>query len=317
MHIATSMVRVPAGEFLMGSDDFYSDEGPPHRVQVQAFELDEHPVTNTDFAEFVAATGYLTVAEQPLDREDFPDLPPQDLSPGGLVFTPSSGPVDLSDWRQWWRWTPGACWRRPLGPGSSIEGRENHPAVQISFADAGAYAAWAGKRLPHEAEWEFAARGGLPDRFTYAWGNEARPGGVLMANTWQGRFPYLNTGADGWTGTSPAGAFPANAYGLFDMIGNVWEWTSTYYSPRHDARAGSHHPEGGCTCAPHRENAAADSAEQGSTTPRRVLKGGSHLCAPEYCLRYRPAARSPQAEDTATSHIGFRCARSLPADERA
>jgi sulfatase modifying factor 1 len=308
------MQPIPAGEFLMGSNDFHSDEGPPHRVRVSAFELDERPVTNAAFAEFVAATNYLTVAEQPLDPVEFPGLPPQGLSPGGLVFTPSSGPVDLSDWRQWWRWSPGASWKHPLGPGSSIEGKENHPVVQISVADADAYAQWAGKRLPDEAEWEFAARGGMPDGLTYAWGNEVRPDGVLMANTWQGRFPYLNTGANGWKGTSPTGTFPRNGYGLFDIIGNVWEWTSTYYSPRHDMGAGSHDRAQGCTCAPHRDNAGAESAEPGSRIHRRVLKGGSHLCAPEYCLRYRPSARSPQAEDTATSHIGFRCARSLPVE---
>jgi formylglycine-generating enzyme required for sulfatase activity len=315
------MLHIPAGEFLMGSDAFYPDEGPTHRVRVPAFELDERPVTNAEFAVFVAATGYLTVAERPLDQAEFPDLSPRDLAPGGLVFTPSAGPVDLGDWRQWWRWTPGACWRQPLGPGSSIEGREDHPAVQVSFADAGAYAAWAGKRLPGEAEWEFAARGGLSDVFTYAWGNEASPDGVLMANTWQGRFPYLHTGANGWKGTSPAGAFPPNGYGLVDMIGNVWEWTRSYYSARHAtarhdpaAGAGTIGRVSGCACTPHRDK-AAESAEPGSGIPRRVLKGGSHLCAPEYCLRYRPAARSPQAEDTATSHIGFRCARSLPADQ--
>ncbi|GAA3666462.1 formylglycine-generating enzyme family protein [Arthrobacter ginkgonis] len=316
MPVTTTMLHVPAGEFLMGSDEFYADEGPPHRVRVPAFELDERPVTNAEFAVFVAATGYLTVAERPLDPAEFPGLSPQDLAPGGLVFTPSSGPVDLGDWRQWWRWVPGACWHQPLGPGSSIQGREDHPAVQVSFADAGAYATWAGKRLPDEAEWEFAARGGLSDAFTYAWGNEASPGGVLMANTWQGRFPYLHTGANGWKGTSPVGTFPPNGYGLFDMIGNVWEWTRSYYSARHDtdAGAGTHHRVGGCACTPHRDK-AAESAEPGSGIPRRVLKGGSHLCAPEYCLRYRPAARSPQAEDTATSHIGFRCARSLTPDQ--
>lgn len=315
MHFKTPVLPVPAGEYLMGSDDFYADEGPRHPVRVPAFELDAHPVTNAEFAEFVAATGYLTVAEQPLAPEDFPGLPTGDLGPGGLVFTPSSGPVDLGDWRQWWTWSPGASWKHPLGPGSSIGGKEDHPVVQVSFADAGAYAAWSGKRLPAEPEWEFAARGGFPDGLIYAWGNEARPDGVLMANTWQGRFPYLNTGANGWKGTSPVGAFPPNGFGLFDMIGNVWEWTSTYYSARHDPRASSHDPDVGCACAPHPDH-TADSAEPGSGIPRRVLKGGSHLCAPEYCLRYRPPARSPQTEDTAASHIGFRCARPSPADQR-
>ena len=316
MTVTRTMLDVPAGDFLMGSDGFYDDEGPPHRVSVPAFKLDERPVTNAEFAVFVAATGYLTVAERPLDPAEFPDLSPRDLTPGGLVFTPSPGPVDLGDWRQWWRWVPGACWQQPLGPGSSVEGREDQPVVQVSFADAGAYAAWAGKRLPDEAEWEFAARGGLSDAFTYAWGNEPRLDGVLMANTWQGRFPYLNTGANGWKGTSPVGTFPPNGYGLVDMIGNVWEWTSSHYSARHDtaAVAGTQDRVSGCACTPHRDK-AAESVEPGSGIPRRVLKGGSHLCAPEYCLRYRPAARSPQAEDTATSQIGFRCARSLTPDQ--
>ncbi|GAB3246342.1 formylglycine-generating enzyme family protein [Arthrobacter pigmenti] len=296
----------------MGSSDFYPDEGPRHLVRVPAFELDEHPVSNAEFAAFIGETGYITVAERPLDPEEFPGLPHRDLAPGGLVFTPSSGPVDLGNWRQWWRWAPGACWRQPLGPGSSIEGREDHPAVQLSFADACAYSVWAGKRLPDEAEWEFASRGGLSDAFTYAWGDEPRPDGVLMANTWQGRFPYINTGARGWKGTSPVRTFPPNAYGLFDMIGNVWEWTDNYYSPSHHARTGTRGRPGGCSCSPHREK-TAESADPGAGTRRRVLKGGSHLCAPEYCLRYRPSARSPQTEDTATSHIGFRCARSLPA----
>jgi formylglycine-generating enzyme required for sulfatase activity len=309
MNLTTRVRQIAAGEFLMGSDDFYPEEGPRHRARVSAFELDEHPVTNAEFAVFVAATGYLTVAEQPLDPADFPDLPPQDLGPGGLVFTPSPGPVDLGDWRQWWHWSPGACWRHPLGPGSSIEGKENHPVVQVSFADANAYATWAGKRLPSEAEWEFAARGGFPDNFIYAWGDEVHPDGILMANTWQGRFPYLNTGAKGWTGTSPVGTFAPNGYGLFDMIGNVWEWSSSYYSSRHEEQGDSPSREIGCACTPQQNAQDVESADSGSSIPRRVLKGGSHLCSPEYCLRYRPPARSPQAEDTATSHIGFRCAR--------
>jgi formylglycine-generating enzyme len=314
MHATTPMLQVPTGEFLMGSNDFYPDEGPRHLVQVSVFELDEHPVTNAEFAEFVAATGYLTVAERPLDPAEFPGLPHQDLEPGGLVFTPTTAPVDLGDWRQWWTWSPGASWKHPQGPGSSVVGKENHPVVQVSFADARAYASWSGKRLPNEAEWEFAARGGRPDRFVYAWGNDARPDGALMANTWQGRFPYLNTGANGWKGTSPVGTFPPNGYGHVDMIGNVWEWTASHYSPRHDAGPPHHGGDGGCTCGPHREKAQNYRPEPGSDAPRRVLKGGSHLCAPEYCLRYRPPARSPQAEDTATSHIGFRCARSLATD---
>ncbi|MEO8908185.1 MAG: SUMF1/EgtB/PvdO family nonheme iron enzyme, partial [Microbacteriaceae bacterium] len=285
---------------------------------------------------FVAETGYVTVAQRPLAPEDYPGVAPVDLAPGGLVFTGSRGPVDLSDWRQWWSWLPGADWRHPFGPDSNIEGRQRHPVVQVSFADASAYAAWAGKRLPTEAEWEFAARAGSPDGWSYAWGTEPRVDDTLMANTWQGRFPYLNTGADGWVGTSPVGAFQPNRNGLVDMIGNVWEWTSTYYAPRHDVPvrrvlgltdvsapapmptvAGS--CGDGCTCGPDKtslaradvdeQQARASSAEPGSVIPRRALKGGSHLCAPEYCLRYRPAARSPQAEDSATTHIGFRCAR--------
>jgi formylglycine-generating enzyme len=305
------MLPVPAGEYLMGSEAFYADEGPVHAVQVDAFELDAHPVTNVQFAEFVRATGYVTLAERPLNPDDFPGVPAAELVPGGLVFTGTPGPVDLSDWRSWWTWGAGASWRAPLGAGSSIEGKEQHPVVQVAFEDANAYAAWVGKRLPTEAEWEFAARGGASDGLTYAWGDEPKPGGQLMANTWQGRFPYLNTTANGWVGTSPVGSFPPNGYGFSDLIGNVWEWTSTYYSARHEVSAGEG-PEvehDGCSCGPADDGRRAASAEPGSRIARRALKGGSHLCAPEYCLRYRPAARSPQAEDTATTHIGFRLAR--------
>ena len=226
------MIAIPGGTLAMGSTEFYREESPVHERRIESFQLDQHPVTNGDFAEFVAATGYVTVAERELNPADFPDADPADLVPGAMVFTPTSGPVDLRDWRQWWRWQPGAYWREPEGPGSSVDGRLRHPVVQVCFEDAAAYASWAGKRLPTEAEWEWAARGGLVGA-RFAWGDEQQPEGRLMANTWQGSFPYANTGADGWVGTSPVGTFPANGYGLVDMTGNTWEWTSDYYSPRH------------------------------------------------------------------------------------
>ncbi|KQX05816.1 MULTISPECIES: formylglycine-generating enzyme family protein [unclassified Leifsonia] len=296
------MVLLQGGTFTMGSL-FYPDESPVHERTVAAFEIDRHPVTNAQFAAFVDATGYVTVAERPLDPADFPGVDPADLVPGGLVFHPTPGPVDLRDWRQWWTWGAGASWRHPFGPESSIDDRLDHPVVQVSFEDASAYAAWVGKRLPTEAEWEFAARGGL-DGALYTWGDAPDAAGELGGNHWQGSFPYLNTGANGWVGTSPVGTFPPNGYGLYDCAGNVWEWTTDYYTERHIV-PGSRFAEAGA-----RPNLlAAASAEPGSRIPRRALKGGSHLCAPEYCLRYRPAARSPQADDSATTHIGFRCAR--------
>lgn len=301
----------------MGATGFYSDEGPIVERTVRAFELDEHPVTNRQFAEFVDATGYLTVAERPLNGKDYPGVAVEDLLPGALVFRPTDGPVGLGDWRQWWRWQVGASWRHPSGQGSDLSGKENHPVVQVSFEDAERFSSWAGKRLPSEAEWEFACHGG--GRGTdFAWGDKPTVDGRLMANTWQGRFPYLNTGAAGWVGTSPVGTFAPNGFGLVDMIGNIWEWTSDYYSSRHDSAVPQLDSMAGCQCGPGKppsaraeplDQRAAGSAEPGSTIPRRVTKGGSHLCAPEYCLRYRPAARSPQAEDSATTHIGFRCAR--------
>ncbi|WP_240666180.1 formylglycine-generating enzyme family protein [Oerskovia turbata] len=321
------MVPLPGGSFRRGSAEFYPDEGPVHEATVAPFEIEQHPVTNAQFAAFVAATGYVTVAERPLDPADYPGVATEDLVPGALVFTATAGPVDLSDWRQWWRWQPGARWSAPHGPGSSVEGREDHPVVQVSFEDAQAYAAWAGRSLPTEVEWEYAARGGL-DGARFAWGDEYRPGGELLANHWQGSFPYRNTGAAGWVGTSPVGTFPPNGFGLVDMIGNVWEWTTSFYTPDHTSEARSAAEveaarsaltvEMPACCSPSAGQArpaqpdgdgarAAASAEPGSTIPRKTLKGGSHLCAPEYCLRYRPAARSPQAVDTATSHIGFRC----------
>ncbi|WP_166874391.1 formylglycine-generating enzyme family protein [Salinibacterium sp. ZJ450] len=296
------MIEIPSGTLLMGSDEFYPEEGPVHEREIAAFAMDEHPVTNADFAGFVSQTGYVTVAERPLDPAEFPGADLESLVPGGLVFTPTAGPVDLNDWREWWRWQPGAHWRAPAGAGSTIEDRMRHPVVQVAYDDAAAYAQWAGKRLPTESEWEWAARGGLVGR-RYAWGDEPRVDGRLMADTWQGAFPYRNEGAAGWVGTARVGSFPANGYGLFDMIGNVWEWTSNEWTPRH-VIPGAHGVDSGG-----RENLLLGAGSGFSAEPRRVLKGGSHLCAPEYCLRYRPAARTSQTEDSATTHIGFRCVR--------
>ncbi|MFK4731642.1 formylglycine-generating enzyme family protein [Agromyces mediolanus] len=319
MTVATTpMLRIEGGTFRMGSNEFYADESPVHERTVDGFELDLHPVTTEQFAAFVADTGYVTVAERPLDPADFPGADPAELVPGGLVFTPTPGPVDLRDWRQWWRWGPGASWRHPFGAApegepvfDALAERPTHPVVQVSFEDASAYAAWAGKRLPTEAEFEFAARGGL-DGARFAWGDEEfprdaeHPDGRLMVNRWQGSFPYRNTGAEGWVGTSPVMTFPANGYGLFDVTGNVWEWTSDYYTERHVVPGAA---DAAVDAGARPNLLAAASAEPGSRIPRRVLKGGSHLCSPDYCLRYRPSARSPQADDSATTHIGFRCAR--------
>lgn len=302
----TDLIAIPGGTLVMGADEFYPEEGPVHERDVEPFEIDHHPVTNHEFSAFVSATGYATVAERDLDASDFPGTDAADLVRGALVFTPTAGPVDLSDWRQWWRWQPGAWWREPLGPGSTIDDRMQHPVVQVSFEDATTYAAWAGRRLPTEAEWEWAARGGRVGA-RFAWGDEQNPRGQVMANTWQGTFPYRNTGAAGWVGTSPVGSFVPNGYGLVETTGNVWEWTSDYWAHRHAVPGHALVDPGARTNL--LASSAAASAEQGSRIPRRVLKGGSHLCSPSYCLRFRPAARSPQSEDTATSHIGFRTAR--------
>ncbi len=293
----TELVDLPSGSFRMGSTSFYPEEAPIHTVNVDAFAIERHPVTNAQFAEFVTATRYVTVAEQPIDPALYPGADSAELQPGAMVFRPTPGPVALQDWRQWWIWMPGASWRHPFGPDSDVVERANHPVVQVAYPDAAAYARWAGRRLPTEAEWEYAARGGA--RTTYAWGDEEKPGGTPMANTWQGRFPYRNDGVLGWVGTSPVGEFAPNGFGLFDMIGNVWEWTTTEYSAHHRLDA----PPKSC-CAP---TGPAD------PTIAQTLKGGSHLCAPEYCHRYRPAARSPQSQDTATTHIGFRCVSDPPA----
>jgi sulfatase modifying factor 1 len=283
------MQWIAGGEFLMGSDRFYPEEAPAHRVGVDGFWIDVHPVTNAQFAHFVAATGYVTVAERPLDPAAYPDVDPELLIPGAVVFRPTPGRVPLDDVRRWWTYAPGAHWRHPLGPDSDLAGLDEHPVVQVAYEDAEAYAAWIGGSLPSEAEWEFAARGGL-DGAAFTWGDDDVQATAPQANTWQGEFPWQNELTDGWLRTSPVGSFAPNGYGLTDMAGNVWEWTTDAYTATHAARPC-------CSMAP-----------QGDI-PLKVLKGGSHLCAPSYCLRYRPAARSPQAIDTGTSHIGLRCVK--------
>ncbi|MDH7799838.1 sulfatase modifying factor 1 [Beijerinckia sp. GAS462] len=304
-HARDGMIFVGAGTFWMGSDHHYPEEKPAHRVRVDGFFMDQTPVTNAEFAEFVAATGYRTFAESAPDPRDYPGILQEMLYAGSLVFRKPVGRVDLSDWTQWWSFLKGANWRQPYGPHSSIEGLHDHPVVHISHHDALAYARWKGKDLPTEAEWEFAARGGL-DQAEYAWGSELAPGGRHMANTWQGPFPTVNHKHDGYTRTSPVKAFPPNGYGLYDMIGNVWEWTSDWFAAKHEADATKaccipKNPRGGL------ETASYDPCLPQIKIPRKVLKGGSHLCAPNYCRRYRPAARHAEAIDTSTSHVGFRC----------
>jgi sulfatase modifying factor 1 len=281
------MQRVPGGEFAMGSADFYPEEAPVRRVEVEGFWIDERPVTVGQFRRFVKQTGYVTVAERPLDPELFPGADPTILVPGSLVFRPARAPVDLSDVRNWWSYVPGARWDRPEGPASDTYTRGRHPVTQVAYEDAKAYARWAGKALPTEAEWEYAARGGL-DGKAFAWGDELAPDGQMLANSWQGEFPWQNLTLDGYAGTSPVGAFPPNGYGLYDMTGNVWEWTRDSFTASHSQKP---------CCAPPSDE----------RIPRRIIKGGSHLCAPNYCLRFRPAARQGEAVDTSTSHIGFRC----------
>jgi formylglycine-generating enzyme len=284
---------VPGGDFLMGAEDFYPEELPVRRVSVEGFWIDSHPVTVTEFGRFVQSTGYVTVAERPPDPAEYPDVDPAALVPGSAVFQPTDGPVPL-DSLVWWRYEPGARWNAPEGPGSDVVGREEHPVTHVAYEDAEAYARWAGKSLPTEAEWERAARGGL-DGARFAWGDEECPGGRWMANTWQGQFPWQNLTLDGYTRTAPVGSFPANGYGLYDMIGNVWEWTCEPAS----RAAGWSSASLPCCSAPDHRAAANDAV--------RIIKGGSYLCAPNYCLRYRPAARQPQTVDTSTGHIGIRC----------
>jgi formylglycine-generating enzyme required for sulfatase activity len=306
--IAAEIVELPAGRFRMGSAAFYPEEGPVREVDVGPFAIDRGPVTVAQFSEFVDETGYVTLAERPPDPDEYPDADPELLVPGSAVFHPTPHPVPLNDPSRWWAYVPGASWRHPWGPDSDNSDRRDHPVTHVAYEDADTFAHWAGKDLPTEAEWEYAARGGL-DGATFAWGDEPRPGGELMANSWQGEFPWRNTGARGWRGTTPVGLFAANGYGLHDATGNVWEWTCDYYSPR---GAGAGAPASPCCSAPvnprvETPDASYDVGRPGAHIPRRVIKGGSHLCAPSYCLRYRPAARQPEAIDTSTSHIGFRC----------
>lgn len=302
----SGMRLVRGGTFLMGSENFYPEEGPVRSATVGDFWIDETPVTNALFAEFVAATGYLTFAERFLSSLDFPGYTAEMLVPGSSVFQPPEGAGGTAFVDGvvpgWWRFVPDASWRRPFGPHSGIAGLEEHPVVHVVAEDAEAYARWAGKTLPTEAEWEYAARGGLVSA-AYAWGDELEPDGMRLAKYWEGRFPEENLAAPGLERTAPVGQFPANGYGLHDMIGNVWEWTADWFSDAADRGAS-------CCGSPERERARIKASVDPASAvdvPRRVLKGGSHLCAVNYCRRYRPAARWPQAIDSSTSHIGFRC----------
>lgn len=297
------LVEIPGGTFRMGSDSHYAEEGPARDVEVGSFRIARTAVTNEQYAEFVAATGYVTVAERPLDPADFPGAPAENLVPGSMVFTGTPGPVDLRHLSQWWAWTPGASWHRPFGAGSDLDGLGDHPVVHVAAEDAEAYATWAGLVLPTEAQWERAARGGL-EGAAYTWGDDAESDGAPLANHWRGDFPWRAEPGSG--ATTPVDSLPRNGFGLADMAGNVWEWTSDWYvEKRFDDVApccAPRDPRGGT------EEDSLDPRQRQFRVPRRVIKGGSFLCADSYCLRYRPAARRPQMVDTGMSHLGFRCA---------
>lgn len=312
------MVWITGGEFTMGSDDTMAraNEKPPLQVKVDGFWMDTTSVTNAEFRKFVEATDYLTIAERKPDWEELkkqlpPGTPKPDdslLVPGSMVFTPSSAPVDLRNMANFWRWTPGANWQHPEGPDSDLKGRENHPVVQVSWDDAVAYAKWAGKRLPTEAEWEFAARGGQQGN-RYYWGDEFRPDGKFMANTWTGEFPYNNTKEDGFTGTAPVKSFPANGYGLYDMAGNVWNWCSDWYRPDTHAEMAKE------TFCSNPQGPSESFSPVNRFQTERVTKGGSFLCQESYCASYRPSARRGLPPDTGMSHVGFRCVSNAPAPQ--
>lgn len=287
----------------MGSDHHYAEEAPARRVRVDAFEIDRCQVTNSQFTEFVDATGWVTISERPLEPADYPGVASADLGPGSLVFTPTPGPVDLRNINNWWMWTRGASWRHPAGPASDLTALQNHPVVHVAYDDVEAYCNWSGRQLPTEAEWEYAARGGL-DGAEFTWGEGDPQETAPVANTWQGRFPWQNTELDGWGRTAPVSSFPPNGYDLFDMAGNVWEWTSDWFTAQPGDMISPccvpDNPRGGA------RDASYDPALAEFRIPRKVVKGGSHLCARNYCFRYRPAARQPQMVDTGMSHIGFR-----------
>lgn len=296
------MVWVPGGEFTMGSDKHYAEEAPAHRVRVAGFWMDRFTITNRQFADFVEATGHVTLAERPANPDDYPGAQPEMLLPSSTMFKKPSGPVDMRNHYNWWVYVRGADWRHPRGPASNIRRLDHHPVVHVAYEDVEAYARWAGKEIPTEAEWEFAARGGL-DGAEFVWGEELTPDGRHMANTWQGEFPYRNSMEDGFEYTAPVGSFPPNGYGLYDMAGNVWQWTSDWYQ-EHGKLTHT------CCTADNPRGAARDASfdprQPDVKIPRKVTKGGSHLCAPNYCQRYRPAARMAQPVDTSISHLGFR-----------
>ncbi|WP_244146804.1 formylglycine-generating enzyme family protein [Paraburkholderia sp. BCC1876] len=297
------MSWIPGGTFLMGSNDHYPEEAPAHRVSVKGFWLDCHTVTNAEFQRFVDATGHVTLAERPADPADYPGAQADMLAPASVIFSKPPRRVSLGDHYNWWVYMAGADWRHPRGPASSLDGFENHPVVHVAFEDVQAYANWAGKEIPTEAEWEFAARGGL-DGAEYVLGDELMPEGRPVMNTWQGEFPWQNLLEDGYEWTAPVGAFPPNGYGLYDMTGNVWEWTVDWYQDHGKLSRPC------CTVDSPRGGTAEGSVDPrlaGIRIPRKVMKGGSFLCAPNYCRRYRPAARMPQPVDTSICHLGFRC----------